>query len=117
MVSLQEGWQGRGSDDDAVGDPGPVDPVDPVDAHMRRVPLPPGEVGFRAVLPCPDLAGQGRFIGAVDDRRHLVQLGAQLVAGAANDIHFADHHRPEVCPAPGVAHAAADTASAAMQVR
>ncbi len=84
---------------------------------MRRVPLPAGEVGFRAVLPCPDLAGQGRFIGAVDDRRHLLQLDAQLVAGAAGDIHFADHHRPEVCPAPGVAHAAADTASAAMQVR
>jgi len=66
---------------------------------------------------CPAPTWRGRFIGAVDDRRHLLQLDAQLVAGAANDIHFADHHRPEVCPAPGVAHAAADTASAAMQVR
>jgi len=82
---------------------------------MRRVPLPAGEVGFRS--PALLRLGGGRFIGAVDDRRRLLQLGAQLVAGAAGDIHFADHHRPEVCPAPGVAHAAADTASAAMQVR
>ena len=47
MLSQSVGrwWQGRGSDDDAVGDP---DPFDPVDAHMCRVPLPAGEVGFRS---------------------------------------------------------------------
>ncbi len=83
---------------------------------MHRVPLPAGEVGFRAVLCRTDLAGAGSLAQSMTGGASC-SWTPQLVAGAAGDIHFADHHRPEVGPAPGVAHAAADTASAAMQVR